>query len=429
MNTNDMLKRSVVAIIATLIIITQVSCSALNINDSNAYVTNESGDEQLLQFTPAPTANEADIINKHEFYEMNFDSAYCNSGIQQIFETETTVYFTCEKYDEAKHTNYAIVYFSDKEHKDWMPLCSRPDCMHNNKDCSAVLEGCASLKMWPYGDHIYYMLNASENEARVPVLWRMKLDGSDHEKLFEMEFPEGIAPYAVTWYWFFQHNYVLISLYVNEYDDPETYYRFKYVIDLSAKELEQKPFDLRDEKGEISDMPIPVYGNGELLYCVDDDGREVLLMDIAAQTLTKLCDLPFTGCYMCGYEDGLLYFFDDDSGKIAAVDDATGELSIVFEDEPMTRRWKFESGGYVFGAYPKSDERRGTEISDLTGKLIREIPYETYNRDIDIVRIMDGYVFGIDRRNGRSIIEYTPDWYLDLRDIGTDALQWRRWAP
>ena len=174
------MKRTIVFMLALSVLLTAAACRPAGDSVKETPAPTEAVQTAC---TAEPTAAETETPNKNDISVMDFDSAYCNSGIQQIIAANNSIYFTCEKYDEKLHTTYAIVYFSDKEYKEWMPLCSRPDCMHNNKDCNAVLEDCASLKMWLYGDHIYYMLNEGESAAMVPELWRMKLDGTDHERL------------------------------------------------------------------------------------------------------------------------------------------------------------------------------------------------------------------------------------------------------
>ena len=110
-----------------------------------------------------------------------------------------------------------------------------------------------------------------------------------------------------------------------------------------------------------------------------------------------------------------------------------GELTVLNKAEPQTMKWYRPYRRFIFGsatANSLNPSLKGTTVYDYYGSIINDIPYESYNTDITISYILCDYVFGHDYyEEGANVMEETPQWYLDIRDIGTENLMWRRWEP
>ena len=385
-------------------------------------VTEASSGYHLASAEPAATGS------VEKFYLRELDSASSSFGNQQIFETDDAFYCVTDfKYPDGSISS--IVYFSDKEHREWLPLCGRPDCMHDSENCNAVTEGSVNMKIWLYGRHIYYIVGALG--SGIPSLWRMKLDGSEHEKLLTLSAPELDDLSQYTWNWYFHAGYVFVEFITFQSKDPEEERDvYRYVVDLGADATEQKPFG-----GVFHDRLYIWVGDGDTLYAMGaepDTLNKVFKISIPSQTIEELCTLPETPSRCWQLENGrLIIAGGSDAPSIYSVDIESGEYETIFTAEPNTQIWRFMYKGYVFGSGVKIDGGiLGTHICADSGNEVASIPYEAYDADIDIVAVLGDHVFGFDISDDFDRVFYAPpDMYLDIRDIGTDNLMWRKWEP
>ena len=74
------------------------------------------------------------------------------------------------------------IYYFDKETHEQYPVCSKPECQHNDESCTAVL-GWTEYRggIWYYADKLYLV----KDSGGYTWLYRMDTDGSNREKLFE----------------------------------------------------------------------------------------------------------------------------------------------------------------------------------------------------------------------------------------------------
>ena len=371
----------------------------------------------VSNITPRSDENERE---SDSFYTMDL-SCFASAGVEQLLETEETLYYLC-----STPGGETRLYFSDKSNKEWLPLCGKPNCLHSTEDCESVLEGNASNKVWLYGSHIYYLVRTEESHG--PELWRMKLDGSSHEKLctpFENAKNTG-AMYSYDWYF---HNKYAIVLY-HTLDSEETGGQTQaYKLELGAKEIEAVKLEIPDG---IS-LGNPVAGCGNMLFCVcgDEDEPKLVKTDLDSGETQILHELPFIPeLYSCVYHDGCIIFAEGwEQGKIYRFDVENDVLEILASAEPETRRWYYPSGNYVFGSNSsRVSPFAGTEISDLSGNLVWESKPSDEIPEIGIGSMIGDYVFGYENGENRITIEHLPTWYLDIREIGTDTFGWHRWG-
>lgn len=120
---------------------------------------------------------------------------YCNTGY----------YFL----EEGEHQRIKYI---DYETRQEIYLCNKPNCKHDNEDCSAYIDS-ISVEMYVYGGSIYLVsssgdttvmsVDAQENISmdtvkEAPVIYRMNLDGTGKEKIFELPAGMDISPQLIS---------------------------------------------------------------------------------------------------------------------------------------------------------------------------------------------------------------------------------------
>lgn len=370
----------------------------------------------------AGTTTSGDSIS----YLCNYSSLSSNGTTAQIYETDNTVYYLIES-----GAGEYMLCFSDKEYKDWMPLCSKPDCLHKGHDCNAVLEEGCNARILLYGDHFYY-ITEEQNAGSSVSLWRMKLDGSGHELVYTLQQPNnGKVFYELKmWGWTFFNKYADVGFVgCRSFDgdvDPELMESYHYLIDLSREPVTAEPFDGYFDESGTARSGIFLAGDGNIMYSYNaDDNNAIYRFDIDARSAAKLCELPFDfngrGCWLDGQK---LYFCC--GSDIACVNADNGSIEILSDSAPEAVEWLFPFNDYVFG---ESAEASVSEICvcDFGGTLKARIPFPA-DADIAISYAIGDCIFGYES-GSENKLEDPPSWYLDIRDIGTDRLMWRRWEP
>ena len=391
-------KHAIIALcLAIAIIFSACACSGAKPSD------NDGADDGAKEYV-----NALNLTADSRLFEID-EAVYCLSGDAQSGE---------------------VLYFSDKEYKCWMPLCSKPDCSHRTQDCNARFEGQLLGGVWLWGQNIYYTI-ADTADVVHPQLWRMELDGSKHQIVlkFDLTPKEGRLP-SESSDCFFHDRYAVLS-YTGT--DAEVTKQYHWIADLSVDPPELKELVLQDERGEAYPYFLnPVLGKDDMLILSHLD-KELYIVDLAGGTIKHLCELPFylsrKHCTISGNDLILCDGFNE--GLIASVDVETGTLTTVNCAEPQTKQWYYPYKQYIFGSNGSTvPSLWQTEIYDLNGELIVHIPHEDYkDKSLWIVTMVGDYVFGYEPRNGILNTGDLPLWYLDICDIGTDKLAWRRWEP
>lgn len=165
--------------------------------------------------------NEEHIAPSTQGYEEFFrDSVFFGSFI----ETSTGSYYSDGEY----------VYYSDNGTTNYIKLCGKPNCSHNDKDCYSYIEaegiGC-------YNDHIYWVSSIDYVNSGIS-LYRMKLDGTNHEKVYTITTENGAS------YSYVMHNgWLFYKLSVPDFsssdkmdDHSETVSLYKRSLEPGSKE-------------------------------------------------------------------------------------------------------------------------------------------------------------------------------------------------
>ena len=383
---------------------------------------------------PAPTPKTDD-----KFYVIDRSAQRMNTLASVIFETDDGVYYLATKVDELKDTKYNLIYYSDKEYKSWMPLCGKPNCLHNDSSCNAVLES-EIWEIWLYGRHIYYAFENkdADEEAHGVQLWRMKLDGSDHEKVTVID-PENDyddLPTLRSWSCTFHNRYLFLCgrhITRDEVSGDLSAEFYNFVVDLDDPNAAPRRLNILIDGSYTLDnfALLESRGNDLIALFGDEEGKHYYRCDLETMTGTELCTLPniiyLTALHLY---DGQLWFpAGYELGKIFAVDIETGEVETVASAEPKEMLWYNPWDGYIVGANFGEGTPQGTGIYDMNGNLLEFIEQSEYNAKIMVSFIIGHTVYGHTYTGADYIVINPPDFYLDLDELGTENFGWHKWEP
>lgn len=391
----------------------------------------------------------AEESNCYDFVYSTFGSL----GRTEIIETSTAVYYLDD----------TILRFSDKDGMDLLPLCSRPNCMHNNEDCDAWVDTGSGI--WSFNGHVYWVESIDNIDVlkEGPRLFRMKLDGTAHEQLLRLPIHEfDFKPTSATWSIFYTNKYLDCTYTAfNEEDDSFGTESWCYRVRLDTLEITDLSASRKASGNENEGRGgLPLAGKGDLVYYIDlnQDPPVINVTDLAsdeALTLGAACEagkgyrLPYIeGCFgLVG--NALMYVMFDDStafGCLYRFDLGTNEFTLTAEGNMRKEKWFNIScdRGYIYRHYYIANGGDSSEFgfyvfnSEL--ELVDKCMYSD-ERMADLPRIIVGwqtqrYVFAYEyadpeKMSGSEQMEWrpTPQWYIDLEDVGTGNLMWRRWAP
>ena len=381
---------------------------------------------------PAPTgagSSETEAV-EDTFIVQDRQCTFARIMLSPLIETDKAYYYTFGN-------SNGKIFFSDKEQKGWMPLCFRPDCTHRGSDCNASLEGSNCYIIWPYGEHIYYLVIEHTSSGMLRQLWRMKLDGSDHERVLVFNQSKEENTYdEYTWSFAFHNKYVFAcfsgSNEALRNSGGRGFDTLIYIVDMSADKPEMELTDLKWEVGS------PVCGCGDTVYCLNSvNNNSITKVDLASGKAETLCELPRypdAGLVLKG--DRLYTVFYPMDRKFAYIDVNTGELTEIC---PLEHNVKYVlTDDYVVGSGSWSPNGKdapvvntdGTFIYDYEGNLVQHIPYERYEMNMLVYCSSGNYVFAYDGSDlTQSNTTQPPTWYLDLRELGSEDMTWHKWAP
>ena len=376
---------------------------------------------------PEETPAAAESCYCRDFRYSRMYSAWDNS----VTETDDTIYLL---YDNT-------VYFSDKEYKDWLPLCSKPECTHKGSDCSAHIE---SNYITVYGNYIYYIQSKAKagSEAASAMLCRMRLDGSAHENVCLLPEPEfDFTPYRCKWTLIFTNKYLLVTYDASKDEQWAVSDAASYVFDLET--LQATPSDY---------FNVPLKGEGSKLYSFGAAGEAsdyyLTVFDCETGKLERIGDMEgaFNSSWMYGsfdvFDGRFMYYVQDADTEIASLysmDLSTGENTFICKENIHYLKWSaFDYTNHLlFGSYfqlwPDYKEITrpdwGFYVFDPKLDMIDCFPYsDLAESDIPTPIIQtDGFIFGF--TGNASNINKPPVWYIDKNDIGTGNMQWRKWEP
>lgn len=441
--------------------------------------------DAVQQTDAAPVQTSLPDDEQKEAFDYDFPDYSSFRGFDglstRIVETEDSIYI-----------DYCgWLYFSDKEYKEFMPLCPRPDCRHDTEDCSSYI-GSTSIQ---YGNgYIYYMegTDLDPSTLNYPSLCRMKADGTAHERIFTLPEPEprdqDFVPDCNRWDCFACNHYFFLRGVYSDFDDDgvPSFETHVYSIDLLTGNITELFEDQADPEVSGSGfMMLEGRGSkiyGQMLYSDHGGKNKIVEVDLESGHTKELCDFEpqLRTLERVSYiKDEALFFIDFDMPKdkqtLYRLDLNTCELVEVKQDSAKNSLWKDHDGYnglfYRVGAKSRKPENRGLYICSENFELVDFAAYADYPEiyrqyygdllnvynelyadtheepflGITLSYITKDYIFGCGPGVSQETVEayrenpdiqfvYNPTgciplWYLDKKDIGTGNLQWKKWAP
>lgn len=399
--------------------------------------------------TAAPKPTEAPEEDSGVFYCRDYRRGVEAAGFANaLIETENEFYFLRADSETSK----SFIYFSDKDYKDWMPLCPKPNCLHNDEDCDAFIETSCGIAL--YSKYIWYVdpkLDESGSMTQ-PMLCRLRLDGTRHEEVMPLPAPETeIVSNDKAWSCSFTNKYLVVSYAAYRTTASgnviESEYA-PYVLDLET--LKYKLITTDTVNGEPNCIGTALQGEGPVLYTLNTDFSErkrwLNRLDCEAGVNEFVGEVPFELYIGEGgmlFADGYFYYevwhtSSDNSVELMRMDLSTGEsVSVAVEERPYAVGWAHgDWTNKLFFSTLKSDllseEERGFRFYNTELELIYSCGFgasapEGSDR-IAIAYQTESCVFGIMTENGNMTPTSDPPvWYFEKADIGTDGLMWKRW--
>ncbi len=324
--------------------------------------------------------------------------------INGMVETQQGLYVVVRKESGHSSTNY--VYYTDKDTMGpWIPLCDKPDCLHNSPDCNSFAGDAGQISL--YENHIYYV----ENE----MIFRMDLTGENHSFCKNL-LPDHSGPCG--WGFTLQHGCAFLRF---EDDSAESPGNAAYLVPFTGKDT-QKILDLPKDEGLFAvscrdRILFSAYSGegGTQLYVPAspvvplDETRS--LLDVYAMNMDE------TGHFLEAVAGDGVYQLDLSSGE-------KQKLADWFVD-PETERIFFDETYYYSG--PLGRIQQGTELrtrepgGELTVRdkdlnVVQVIPLPE-DKSLYLYAITDDYLLFFEGFFG--CIYDTPVCYLEKAKIGT----------
>ena len=415
----------------------------------------ENGDSPITSIEPASDAP----VARQRSFDYRYGAVGAFGSSTYITETDDTIFYLCD----------GILYFSDKDYKDFLPLCARPDCSHSSSDCDAHIDSISGI--WIYGDCIYYAVdNDPGMEMKSVSLCRMRIDGSRHEELLKLDPVDmGFTPQYCQWQFSFHDSFANVSYSAIKNPALNEMATAWGTIDLDDIRLPEYELNLNAKANTDEEYyrGIWLFEDDNLMYELNyvnrSDGTLGCRLTIWDQDTdqyrlaAELAERPdyLSGCFMV--YNGCFYYLvgNGESNRLHRVDLNTGvdeiEAECSYEELPISSfDWKY---GTFLGYYrsPDGDPSKcafyayDTELDLLDSFTCEGLPEEVAK--IAVFLQTDSYLFAApmvsmnqqeegevtdpDTQDelGFSCAFAVPSWYIDKSEIGTGNLTWRRWAP
>ena len=167
-----------------------------------------------------------------------------------------------------------------------MPLCSKPDCSHNDYTCNAYLASSYDVNgIRIYEDKIYWLAYEDSNLN----FMRMNVDGTDHEVLFHMDYTTNkILTYlSANKTWVLHRGYIYIAGTVRRGSAAEEPIQLcVYAIPMDGKEIIT-----------VMDAQVPKAGGG---FCFIKPVRNKLYISVNYYRTEEIEDEPYRmGAFYC----------------------------------------------------------------------------------------------------------------------------------
>lgn len=333
------------------------------------------------------------------------------------FNTEDGRYSIIMKESEADSTTLNCIAYVDYKTAQQILLCNKPNCKHDNENCSAVLpveiQFTQQVYLFGEGEYLYLastpydnagssvvteykesdtgMINIENDNGTPPALYRMKLDGTEREKIYTLS-----------------DNLVLEGQF---FSDGKYFYTVTKKLQSESKEnityikgYDKKLIRIDVQNGKAQDV-LSLDTEAEILGCsgrnlilgVTDYGREltpeekldnktyfeayknsmykITSVNIDTKENTLIKEIPQTQLHSEFIKNGYLYIsYEKDTG-IQKIQLATGEETMI----PTEKKYHidYEINGTLLGAEWDAEEKYHYDFIDTATGEIRECTLQT----------------------------------------------------
>ena len=338
----------------------------------------------------------------------------------------------------------AGLYYSDREKMEWKMSCQKREnglvCDHKNLYCNSILSfGNISIGM--YENAIYFASFEDAQEGEL-VLFRCGLNGEEKEKLYALPFIEGGFTGGV-----FHNGYYFYYVYTVRPESGEIEKEVIYQCSLKDGTCSV----ILEENNEGDFYGYQLYPRGNQLYLVrkGEEENRIFQYDFLDGTLEMVLEHCPKGYFYPREEsfcvsvrgEGVYEFDKNTKEQRQIVSQQEGEEGIAYPDEDY-----YYSG---LGVMESAREQDRLVIYDHDGETVCELPFPqgTYEglvpSDEATVFYYEGKYWEGQTVTGPISLYYfastedkvffteattigLPTWYLEKKDIGTEALEWKQ---
>lgn len=302
-----------------------------------------------------------------------------------------------------------LTYFFDKDTKEQYPICSKPECLHNDSSCmasSGFMEYMTGI--WYYNDKLYRL----KNDRGYAVLYRMDTDGSNREALFEIG--EADLRGGNLYYLYFRDDDVYITC--ERVSEGNKIYIRKRSLDGTHDEIVYENADDSYIQEEIQWYSSKLY----LKECIRDGNHEseVNATRLAAYDFdtqrTEYIELGNFSGYCFSKDENYCFFYRINDG-LYRKDMKSGEEKKIFESSDDSNRFNIRCiRKYLLLENEANGEFYSMYVMDIDGNIINEIPRVS---NIDSVNFgNEDYIFQRGVIASGQVIDMTY-MYIPMADI------------
>ena len=318
---------------------------------------------------------------------------------------------TADKYYVIRTLEMAgdFVYVTDKGSMGaWRPLCNRQDCAHNSRECDAFIPSGRAIGY--YKNHLYFC-DLSRGSCE---LWRMDMDGRNHEKVKILNSQESLniilfhKGYAIFDAWSKVGDDVCRELRALPLEKGKDEHHVMIEINTGAAEtvypMEQMVYLYRFEEGKTDFSYYNI--ENKSLMTLEENVQEPLSLSMNGDELTMV--LKGTGIYRFDIKE-------EEKEELTAWN--YGESDAIYTDGV------YFYCGRISAAYAPNKEPGGfMEILDRNGALIQKIAFPQ-DKALYYYGATENHIFFYNKTDG---VYAVPEYYLEKDKIGTEELKWKQ---
>lgn len=202
------------------------------------------------------------------------------------------------------------------------PLCARPDCKHNNTDCSSYVD-CFGVYAWK--DHLYY-IDSSDNTF---ALCQMDKDGQNRTELTKL----GIDRENEIYYLYqIAAGHLLFHMYEGDNNNPVV---TSYLYSLENPKADPVILNCSSWTEDQWIITIPYLFEDCIFFNLSNRDSSFLNMyDISSGKTERLLD-QWHPLDALSYSGDTLYFFDQSEGSLNSLDLNSKEITRYRNDLPV----------------------------------------------------------------------------------------------